>query len=346
MEKRRIQYFDIAKGIGILLMIAGHTLLQNKWALQFIYSFHMPLFFIISGYFFKILQGSGKLLRKSARRLIIPYIFTCLCVIAVAAIQQIIHGDYSGLANVLNHWIRASLYGSGAGRKKPFVILSIGAVWFLLALFFARYFFNCAMKLRSRYLQIGFIAVIAYIGYKTSQFIWLPFSIQAGMVATLFMLAGYAMRRINIFEREINAQYTIFAGLVWIFCIIFCGKLYMNGNDYESGFIDVIGAICGSYIILLLSKLIEKKSHITAKALTFYGRNTLAILCFHLIDLDTFHWRTLMRILKVTNTPYEDYVLLLFHIIWATSAAIIASKIPVIKNIFASAPFASTKENG
>ena len=50
-EKREI-FIDIAKGIAILLMIIGHVI-KNFYAIRFIFSFHMPLFIITSGYFFK-----------------------------------------------------------------------------------------------------------------------------------------------------------------------------------------------------------------------------------------------------------------------------------------------------
>lgn len=43
MNTRRMQYIDMAKGIGILLVIIGHTI-SLGWKKDFIYSFHMPLF--------------------------------------------------------------------------------------------------------------------------------------------------------------------------------------------------------------------------------------------------------------------------------------------------------------
>lgn len=55
MGKERIEYIDIAKGTGIILMVLGHipAFSNNyKFAYKFIYAFHMPLFFIISGYLF------------------------------------------------------------------------------------------------------------------------------------------------------------------------------------------------------------------------------------------------------------------------------------------------------
>ena len=49
--KKRIEYIDIARGIAIILMVIGHVVSGYKRAI--IFSFHMPLFIIISGFFFK-----------------------------------------------------------------------------------------------------------------------------------------------------------------------------------------------------------------------------------------------------------------------------------------------------
>ena len=51
-NKRRIEYIDIAKGIAIILMIMGHVCSYGSWKRNIIYSFHMPLFIIVSGMFF------------------------------------------------------------------------------------------------------------------------------------------------------------------------------------------------------------------------------------------------------------------------------------------------------
>lgn len=52
MEKKRIDYLDIAKGIGIILVLVGH-ISKNDEINRFLYLFHMPLFFIISGMLYK-----------------------------------------------------------------------------------------------------------------------------------------------------------------------------------------------------------------------------------------------------------------------------------------------------
>ena len=51
IEKKHYESIDIAKGIGILLVVFGHLTVGKQNVYSFIYSFHMPLFFLLSGLF-------------------------------------------------------------------------------------------------------------------------------------------------------------------------------------------------------------------------------------------------------------------------------------------------------
>ena len=79
ITNNRLTYMDVAKGFGILCVIAGH--MGNETINRFVFSFHMPLFFVISGYFISERLCSSELLKKRIKQLIPPYIFTCLVVI-------------------------------------------------------------------------------------------------------------------------------------------------------------------------------------------------------------------------------------------------------------------------
>ena len=56
VNPNRIAWIDVAKGITILLVIIGHTLTFGSATRNFIFSFHMPLFFILSGYTFNVAE--------------------------------------------------------------------------------------------------------------------------------------------------------------------------------------------------------------------------------------------------------------------------------------------------
>lgn len=79
MQKNRVEYIDTLKGLLIILVIFGHTGINSniqKW----IYSFHMPLFLIISGFFYK--EESYIINYRRVKGLILPFVlFTCLGVL-------------------------------------------------------------------------------------------------------------------------------------------------------------------------------------------------------------------------------------------------------------------------
>jgi len=85
METKRLEYIDALKGFAIFLVILGHTIIlghNGNFIYSIIYSFHMPLFFIISGFFFKSslkLKPKDFLLKKSFQ-LLYPWALWCIIV--------------------------------------------------------------------------------------------------------------------------------------------------------------------------------------------------------------------------------------------------------------------------
>ncbi len=53
MGEKRIEWIDTAKGIGIVLVVVGHTSFVPKAMINLIFAFHMPLFFFLSGCVYK-----------------------------------------------------------------------------------------------------------------------------------------------------------------------------------------------------------------------------------------------------------------------------------------------------
>ena len=76
-KKARIQYWDMAKGFTILLVIIGHISNVNPYLRAIIFSFHMPFYFMANGYFVRD-YSVGNTIRKSAKSLLIPYFIVCM----------------------------------------------------------------------------------------------------------------------------------------------------------------------------------------------------------------------------------------------------------------------------
>ena len=287
MKKNRIDYFDIAKGFGIILVILGHCKIKKYQLLfNFIYCFHMPMFFIISGYFFRQ-RENRELMKKIVKNFIIPYIITCSAIIIFHLIRGIMDGlDNEGLINISKTWLLASLYGSG--NRAEYGIKPIGAIWFLLALSVATVIMNTIFNYKNRYfIEI----VIAYVGYKTSKFIWIPFSLQAGMMAIIFMEVGIYFKENIVFERKIPLQVYLFCIFLSIFGVKYCGKLFMVENSYTNGILDIVIAICMTFLYIKICRLLSNTKFIK-QFFIFIGINSLEAMCIHLFSLDCFKWKT------------------------------------------------------
>jgi fucose 4-O-acetylase-like acetyltransferase len=108
MSSSRISWIDIARGIGITLMVYGHTSRgMVKAGMDFegsaaidtiIYSFHMPLFFALSGYFFKksVVRGARNYVFTKVATILYPYlIWSLIQTLIQFALTNLINGDVS-----------------------------------------------------------------------------------------------------------------------------------------------------------------------------------------------------------------------------------------------------------
>lgn len=131
----RLDYLDLARGICMIAIVLGH--LNEPGINRFVYTFHLPVFFIISGYFFDPSTDLVTLIKKRFRTIIIPYLTACLLVIisSVAVNVFVWRADSVTVLNTVIRWIKASVFGVGDNWTFPFDMPGIGAVWFLWASF-------------------------------------------------------------------------------------------------------------------------------------------------------------------------------------------------------------------
>lgn len=100
----RLDWPDVAKGIGIVLMYYGHVLARIPaiWAdqgrgpgleeMRFIYAFHMPLFFLLAGVFFRPAHDAAMRCRELARRRLVPVVFFSLLLLPLWLAGALLHG--------------------------------------------------------------------------------------------------------------------------------------------------------------------------------------------------------------------------------------------------------------
>lgn len=169
-EQTRVDYIDILRAIGIISMIMGHIQfgnIFNKW----IHIFHMPMFFIISGFFYKE-KNFSTMIKRRIRTLIIPYfVFGLLhCLISF-----IVNGHFDSHVFYILFWENTAEGG----------VPIAGALWFLTAIFITEILFWFLQHLRIATIWTTIIAALVTIaGMACATYLpfRLPWAIDAGMV--------------------------------------------------------------------------------------------------------------------------------------------------------------------
>ena len=205
----------------------------------------------------------------------------------------------------------AAIYGSGDISNLTLwrVDLRIGAIWFLLALFWARLLLHCLARLP--YTPVWVVLCFA-IGYISSHYVLLPWSIQPGMCAAAFLYLGYLAKKYDVlgFVKRFPCIWAI-AFVVWAVDIMFFGGMSMAINNYGSRpVLAVIGSIAGTLCVVGISQLIDRVS-VLGSALSSIGQASLAILCVHLIEDDALPWQMYLGVLR-TALPQVPLVMLSF----------------------------------
>lgn len=262
----RDKTIDVAKGFAIILMVVGHCDDLPRVLFRFIFSFHMPLFFLFSGYFFKE-KDTASVALNGLKTLVKPYVVTTLvcaffllCFSMYDAVERRLIGSFVGCV------------GSGVALIE-FSKLQAGPIWFLLALFWCKLFFNWIFKLSSKYfLQISLFCGVLFwlIGRYV---INVPLCVCAGGSALIFYSIGYALKLRGL-DR---ISHRLFICFIWGGAIMLS---YLNMAQYIYSFfpISIFGAVAGCLSVYYGARRVKGR---IADSLIFVGRHTLIILCCH-----------------------------------------------------------------
>lgn len=293
--KKRIGYFDVAKGIALFAVMVGHTSASGvPWhVVQLCYSFDMPLFFMVSGWFCRPTDRLNlAYAKKNAKGLVLPYAIACAFLLVGFTLRGLVIPEQGGgVAELLGRWSVACLYGAGGTWPDllPAGVIGVGAIWYLLALFFAKLLLAWANG--TRYPAAAVLGLFA-VGYLTSDKFWLPWSIQAGMCAVLWLWLGQKARAANLLER--GALHPLMWGAMlalWGYGAWKGGNLWMVANVYGDGVVlDMATGVCGGLCVLKGCALLERHAPRLAEPVRMFGTITLPVFCMHLVEMDVLPW--------------------------------------------------------
>jgi fucose 4-O-acetylase-like acetyltransferase len=288
---------DLMKGIAILFMIYAHVS-DIELVNRIVFSFHMPLFFLLAGYLSKDNCEAKEILpfiAKSGKRLLIPYVVTmlliCLWIWRFEIIKLRFNFTLQPLLNLL--WGSGDMYISEYGR------LYVGPLWFLMAIFVTRVVFymircvadKCASRdvwrmililLLSAILSIAAIVLYPYVEP-------LPWNVLPGIAALIFYAIGWGMKMWKIQNIPIWMRVMF----VVAFGVVLMWNLRIDLRSCEYGIIplNILGACGGTLLVYYICKGIEwlaNKCRAISSVRDFLiwcGVGSLAILCMHSLDL-------------------------------------------------------------
>lgn len=294
----RNRTLDIAKGIGIILVVFGHN-----WAVshepgelfRLIFSFHMPLFFFLSGTFLRTTDNFKKFAYSKADGLLKPY-FAAVLISAFFHITLVFiktkEISFDGL-----QFVYGAVYGTGS-------TLEWVPLWFLPHLFTA----SCATYVVLRFTTTPkWILMVASVFLAVGTFMLsnndLPWSLDLLPISMSFILAGFAL---NKQTKAIQFKTQYFWGALIIFITLhFFFDETINLNHRYFGYLPVatLQALLGIYLCLSASSFLAK-INIYANAgrmLSYIGSGSLFILIFHYFFQE--------KIFNVLNKEFESQFL-------------------------------------
>jgi len=277
-NKKRLTYLDVAKFIGIFLVAYCHIKEVGE-DIPFIYSFHLALFFIISGMTLRIDENEnyGSFLTRKLKSYIIPLI----CMDFLIILIFICFAFKEGYGNTITWKWFMDQFVLGINQKRYF------SLWFVPALFISVnlcYFFFKASKgkiwiaciLAS--IQLTFAIVF---NFYTPQ--WLIWNIDVAMFGSFWVFIGWLFshcKKVSDFflsKRLISLTWAVVclgAGLALAYLNWHFFHLHLEawGGQFQKYYLVIPSSILSSFGIIFLSRAIDNK------VVSTLGQMTLVIL--------------------------------------------------------------------
>lgn len=272
----RIPVIDIMRGLGIILVVMGRISCEPHLSC-WIYSFHMPLFFFISGMSFFV-AGKKMYIWKQVKHLLIPYLFFSILSFVYWRWFELPFREDTDV-NAMEQFLNIFIAKSGGNSFLYNVVL-----WFLPCLFVSNILFYVCWRL-GKYYIFSLILFSFIVGFVCSYFypdFNMPFCLNQSFCALPILGTGYWImsfikQRSGILLAR-NYWMLLFAVSVAIMIVIY---IYRPNNDmrmniYGMGyFLFVVLSFVGIYFIYCLSTLLR------FQFLLFLGMNSLLIMLLH-----------------------------------------------------------------
>ena len=281
--KDRIVWIDIAKGILICLVFLGHITQYQSMLSDVIFSFHMPAFFILSGYTFYYDDELPfrSFVLKNVKGTLVPYFFFCI----IGALIHLVWGQYE-------------LFGTEMLRQIFITCMPdlcyCGAGWFLVTLFFSNLLMYLWCKLiesqksfgaAEKALLLVFVFMFAANGLILNRGFGvdrLPFRLDCSLMGFFFILIGYYFKKKHIIggiSKNNRVLLTIVLLAVYFPVMKVNGWVNIVNCCYNNPFFFLVESITGSFLVFILAQSLESKK--AGPLLNTIGRHSLPMFMMH-----------------------------------------------------------------
>ncbi len=291
----RPNYIDYAKVIMIYLVVLGHYTYaiglgfksSAVWnIMHFITLFHMPFFFIVSGFLFKMLTPK-ETVKKGWIQLIRPYlVMSVISCIIMIAIDSII-----GVFN-LKRCAKLAI-GILTGYDAPWSLASWSSpLWFCYALFIVKLIASCLNSMDKRIMYGGGILLIITSVLVLYNGNIVAFRLDSSLIGLFFFLVGFLAK--DIIEKMVNLNAVESLFLILLLVILLIVSAYVNLDlDQRQGLsinacyfgeyplLFLLSGICGSALVLVIMSFVKIISKPFNKFILQISNGTIIILGFH-----------------------------------------------------------------
>ena len=271
----RIDYIDLAKGFCILLVIFHHVALYYQYRYSFwipLRSFRMPLYYILSGIFFRQYSGFIDFIKRKTNKLVIPFTFFYL-LLSVPLTILIKHKTF---LDALLNFVYDNQFKNGS-------------VWFLLSLFEVNIIFYLILTISNHLPNKGVIlaALSILCGLTGLYFSYIQFNcyffIDTSLTAIPFFYFGYLLGwgGQKALRQDFRWWQDISIVLLSVLFVLFFSRDLNFGLNYYSNYCSVYPCgILGTIAVLIISRRIGR-----LPLVSYIGRYSIIALCTHQVVL-------------------------------------------------------------
>lgn len=267
-----MKWIDVVKGLGILLVVAGHIFIGDVSRL--IYVFHMPLFFIVGGMLFKINHDKIGFFYKKIVHLILPY-FSFLLLIKIAQWSVYwVSDDYQ----IESYFVELAGMALGGAYLTGWT----GVFWFVTCFFVTQQLANYILcEFSSRNAVLTFIIMYGFATANSAFFpsIRVPLGLNFVLISAPFFYIGYLYK---------NASFGL-ERLLGVVVLLIGAGLFVSGFDIEYDIkytkygIPIFSFLLSTVIVFYLIEVIKygEKYSLLSQCMAVFGSASMVIMYLH-----------------------------------------------------------------